>query len=108
MYFNPDPNKQANEVTFSSKSKVHSHPPLTFINNDLKKYPHQKHLGIILDLKLDFNIHVDNEIQKTASQCSKKALLTICKSFIRPHLDYGDILYDKPGNQNFQNKLEKV
>ena len=38
----------------------------------------------------------------------RKALLTIYKSFIRPHLDYGDILYDKPENQNFQNKLEKV
>ena len=32
----------------------------------------------------------------------------IYKSFIRPHLDYGDILYDKPENENFQNKLEKV
>ena len=35
-------------------------------------------------------------------------MLIIYKSFIRLHLDYGDILYDKPGNQNFQNKLEKV
>ena len=24
------------------------------------------------------------------------------------YLDYGDILYDKPNNENFQNKLEKV
>ena len=30
------------------------------------------------------------------------------KSFVRPHLGYGDILYDKPNNANFQNKLEKV
>ena len=37
----------------------------------------------------------------------RKALLTIYKSFIRPHLDYGDILYDKPGNPNFETKLEK-
>ena len=64
MHFNPDPNKQANEVIFSRKSKVHSHPPLTFNNNDVKKCPHQKHLGIILDSKLDFNIHVDNKIKK--------------------------------------------
>ena len=27
---------------------------------------------------------------------------------MRPHLDYGDILHDKPENENFQNKLEKV
>ena len=29
----------------------------------------------------------------------RKALLTIYKSFIRPHLDHGDILYDKPKNK---------
>ena len=38
----------------------------------------------------------------------RSALLTIYKSFIRPHLEYGDILYDKPDNENFQNKIEKV
>ena len=36
------------------------------------------------------------------------ALLTVYKSFIRPHLDDGDILYDKPSSDNFQNKMEKV
>ena len=38
----------------------------------------------------------------------RNALLTIYKSFIRPHLDYGDILYDNPNSENFQSKLEKV
>ena len=38
----------------------------------------------------------------------RSALHTIYKSFIRPHLDYGDILYDKPNNENFQNKIEQV
>ena len=36
------------------------------------------------------------------------ALLTIYKSFIRLHLDHGDILYDKPSNDNFQNQMKKV
>ena len=27
---------------------------------------------------------------------------------MRPHLDGGDILYDKPNSENFQNKLDKV
>ena len=35
-------------------------------------------------------------------------LLSIYKSFIRPNLDYGDILYDKANNENFQNKIEKL
>ena len=47
-------------------------------------------------------------IKRLSVSVPRKALLTIYKSFIRPHLDYGDILYDKPGNRNFQNKLEKV
>ena len=38
----------------------------------------------------------------------RNALLTTYKSFIRPHLDYCNILYDKPNNENFQNKIEKV
>ena len=36
------------------------------------------------------------------------ALLTIYKSFVRPHLDYGDITYDQPQNESFCNKLESI
>ena len=42
------------------------------------------------------------------NKSSTNALLTIYKSFIRPHLDYGDILYDNPRSENFQSKLEIV
>ena len=87
MQFNSNPNQQANEVIFSRKSKVHSYPPLTFNNNYVKKCSHQKHLGIILNSKLDFNIHVDNRIKKCYTiigiikrlsvNVPRKALLTI-------------------------------
>ena len=69
-------------------------------------------------MKLDFNIHIDKKIKKCyitiriikrlLVSVPRKSLLTIYRSFIGLHLDHGDILYDKPGNQNFQNKLEKV
>ena len=36
------------------------------------------------------------------------SLLTTYKSFIRPHLEYGDILYDKTDNESFQKKKKKV
>ena len=36
------------------------------------------------------------------------ALFTIYKFFTRPHLEYGDILYDRPDNESFQNKTETV
>ena len=31
----------------------------------------------------------------------RQALLTVYKSFARPHLDYGDELYDQPNNTIF-------
>ena len=39
---------------------------------------------------------------------SRKSLLTIYKSFVRPLLDYADIIYDKPYNELFKEKLEPV
>ena len=61
MQFNPDPKKQANEVIFSRKSVSHdlSHPPIKFNERDIKKCNHQKHLGVILDSRLNFNTHID-------------------------------------------------
>ena len=47
-------------------------------------------------------------IKRLSDNVPRKALLSIYKSFIRPHLEYGDILYDKPENENFQNILGKV
>ena len=35
-----------------------------------------------------------------------KSLITIYKAIIRPHLDYGDILYDQPNNATFCQKTE--
>ena len=39
---------------------------------------------------------------------SRKSLLTIYKSSVRPILDYADIIYDKPCNESFKGKLEIV
>ena len=66
--------------------------------------------------KLNFNIHVDKKIKKRRKimvlikrlwvSVPRKVLLSINKSFIRQHLDFRDMLYDKPKNQHFQNKFE--
>ena len=34
--------------------------------------------------------------------------MTIYKSFVRPHLDYGDVIYDQPNNSNLSHKIESV
>ena len=39
---------------------------------------------------------------------SRKSLLTIYKSFIRPNLNYADVIYDKPFNESFKRKIEIV
>ena len=50
MNFNPDPNKQAQEVTFSRKINKIDHPPLLF-NQNLVKSSFQNHLAMVLDTK---------------------------------------------------------
>ena len=47
-------------------------------------------------------------LQKLQSILLRTSLLTIYKLFIRPHLDYGDVVYDQPSNDAFSNKLETV
>ena len=63
MQFNPDPNKQANEVIFSRISNSNSFPytPVKFNENNITKCSYQKHLGIVLDSKLNFNTHIDQK-----------------------------------------------
>ena len=120
MQFNPDRNKQANEVIFSRKPIPQnlSHPPIKFNERIITKCNHQKHLGIILDSNLNFNTNIDQKVKKCnkliglirslSVNLLRNDLLTIYKSSIRPHLDYGDILYDIPNNDSCQNKIEKV
>ena len=79
----------------------------------------EKDLGIHLDEKLDFNAHIKKKISKAANRNiviikklqrklpNRNELLITHKSFIiRPHLYYGDIVYDQP--TNFCKKLESV
>ena len=63
MSFNPDPNKQATEVLFSRKINSDDHPKLTFNGNQVPRCSSQKHLGLILDNKLDFK-HLNEKINK--------------------------------------------
>ena len=34
--------------------------------------------------------------------------MTMYKAFVRPHLDYGDIIYDEAFNETFHQKLESI
>ena len=62
MSFNPDPTKMAKEVLFSRKKSKVIHPNLTFIGKDIHSSSFQKHLGLVLDLKLNFDMHLKEKI----------------------------------------------
>ena len=56
--FNSDLSKQAQEVSFSKKTHKLFHPTVLFNNIPVQHSTAQKHLGVYLDEKLNFNIHI--------------------------------------------------
>ena len=64
MAFNPDPNKQANEVLFSCKTKKVDHPPIFFNGFPVVQVKETKHLGLILHFELNFEKHLMEKIKK--------------------------------------------
>ena len=55
--FNSDTTKQAQEVTFSRKLQKTIHNQVYFNHNFVKQVPSQKHFGMYLDTKLNFQEH---------------------------------------------------
>ena len=47
-------------------------------------------------------------LQKLQNILPRPALLTINKCFIRPNLEYGDIIYEQAHNLSFHQKLELI
>ena len=81
-----------------------SHPSVCFNNIPISSTSVHKHLGMLLDDKFSYEHHLKsvlNRVKKTIGLLRKfqqillrQSLITIYKSFIRPHSDYGDIVYD--------------
>ena len=73
---------------------------------------------MILDNKLNFQEplqNILNKVNKTVGLLRKlqyilprKPLSRIYKSFVRPHLDYGNVIYNQHNNNSFQQKLEFI
>ena len=118
MIFNPDLSKQAQEVIFSRKTNKISHPTTTFNTVPVARTSCQKHLGLYLDEKLNFSQHINIKISKAnkgiriikslSHILPRKPLITIYKSFIRPHLDCWNVTYDQPTNESFCTKIERI
>ena len=67
MSFSPDISKQAPEITFSKKNTDVSHPPLCSNKTAVVVCSYQKHLGVFLDKKVNFQHHIKEKIA-TASK----------------------------------------
>ena len=73
---------------------------------------------MLLGFRLDFQDHwksLVKKVNKTIALLRKfqnilprSALLTICKFFVRIHLDYDDIIYDEAFNNSFHQKNESL
>ena len=110
MSFNPDPRKQAIELIFSTKRDKTDHPILFFNNLRVTKKDKHKHLGLVLDSKLSFLSHINAAISKSrkalgllkflSKYLSRETLNALYKLYIRPHLDYGDVIYHIPNKED--------
>ena len=105
---NTNTNKSAQEVLFSRKKRTQNHPNIALNNIQVERVSNQKHLGIILEEKLNFKEHIDSIIlqvnraiavfKKLRYSLPRKSLITIYKSLLRP-------LYDQPHNESAFEKL---
>ena len=103
IVFNPDITKQAKEVIFSCKDKKPAHPDLSFNGIPIARKPFTKHLGVYLDSRLNFSKHIKEQVATAMKGLSLLRFLSkfvnlnvlslSYKMYIRPHLDYGDVIY---------------
>ena len=117
MSFNANPTKMA-QVLFSRKKCKVIHSSLIFNGKDVSRSESQKHLGLVLDFKLNFDVHLKGKfsimnngialLRKLRHSIPGKPLLSIYKTFLRPHLHYCDVIYDKPHNEKFTDTLESI
>ena len=91
---------------------------MVFNNAIVSQSNSQKHSGVTLDLKLTFEERILNALKKInrtigllrklQSVLPRITLVIIYKAFVRPNLDYGDILYDQTFNSSFHDRLESI
>ena len=99
MSFNTNPSKEAQEIISLIKSKIHIILLFISITSRSNKSLFKNHLKMILETKLNFQENlknVSNNVNKIIGLLRKLQiilprgpLVTICKLFIRVHLDYG-------------------
>ncbi len=75
MVFNPDMTKQAIEIICSCKNKKPYHTELTFNVIPIAREPYIKHLGVYLDIRLNFSKHIKGKVLKAMKGIAAKIVI---------------------------------
>ena len=99
--FNPH---KTEELIISRKITPRNHPAVTMDNVEVKRVDCHKHLGLIFNTKCTWNEHIDeittkawkriHLLQSLNYQLDRRALQTMYFSFVRPILEYADVIKD--------------
>ena len=102
---------------FSVKKNKPEHLDLIFHGIPVARQDYAKHLGVYLDTRLNFSKHIrealikaskGNSLLKYLSKYVSRKVLDLCyKLYIRPHLDYGDVIYHNQ-RTDLMNLIEQV
>ena len=100
--FNPH---KTEELIISRKTTVPNHPPVTMNNVVVKRVDSHKHLGVIFSNDCTWHEHINeitskawkkiNILQSLKFLLDRKSLEIMYFSFVRPLLEYADIIWDK-------------
>ena len=112
--FNPN---KTESVLFTRKNIAVHHPRVMMNNQLISEVESHKHLGMYLTKDLSWTPHIEHIKQKAWSRINvmkkmryrldRASLETIYFSFIRPILEYGDILFDNcSGSEKYE--LDKI
>jgi hypothetical protein len=88
----------------SKKSNKPHHPPVYMNGTIIKEVESHKHLGLFFHEDGNWNVHVNHIIDKVTPRLNvfrtlkfnlqRNHLQVICFSFIRPLLEYANIIWD--------------
>ncbi|MCG8113032.1 MAG: reverse transcriptase domain-containing protein [Candidatus Thiodiazotropha taylori] len=112
--FNP---AKSESITFTRKRHKPFHPPVLMNQTQINEVGSHKHLGLIFTSDCTWHEHLEyikskawtriNVMRKHKFILDRKSLQTIYISFIRPLLEYADVVWDNC-TQYEVNELEKI
>ena len=112
--FNPS---KTESLIFSRKLNKPYHPPVYMSEQPITEVSSHKHLGLVFQQDCTWHEHIDNIkckawfriniMRKLKFTLDRKSLQTIYFSFIRPLLEYANIVWDNC-TQYEVNELEKI